>query len=119
MPGLPDAGGMHNYYMDYADENGGRGRVPFASMQRDDHHTGDMEWQLVRELQRSGAVAQWRAGAVAQWRIGAVWRSLAQFGAVWRSGAVAQFGAVAQWRSGAVAQWHNAEQLSPDWITDV
>ena len=54
------------------------------------------EWQLVRELQRSGAVAQWRAGAMAQWRIGAVWRSLAQFGAVWRSGAVAQ------WRSGTV-----------------
>ena len=105
-----------------ADENGGagQGRDPFTGMQqhvavhqhaaarfgqgRDhrDHHghghtnTGDLEWQLVRELQRSGAVAQWRAGAVAQWRIGAVWRSLAQFGAVWRSGAVAQ------WRSGTV-----------------
>ena len=89
-------GGMSSYHMHsyYA----GEGRVPFTMQQNGHrgHHgqlprptnTGDMEWQLVRELQRSGAVARRRAGAVAQWRSGAVWRSLAQFGAVaqWRSG---------------------------------
>jgi hypothetical protein len=30
---------MHSYYMEYADENGdaGQGRVPFTSMQQNDH----------------------------------------------------------------------------------
>ena len=45
--GFSIAGGMHSYYMEYADENGdaGQGRVPFTSMQQNtgendhrDHH---------------------------------------------------------------------------------